>query len=81
MLFNLKLILIKAIAFFLFTISLNFNNQAFAATTSLTCPKNMALIQCGNFRIGSDDKYQEEKSVNNVKVTDFLYRLLSGNQR
>jgi formylglycine-generating enzyme required for sulfatase activity len=71
MISNFKLILITAIAFLFFAISLTFNNQAFAATTSLTCPENMALIQGGTFRIGSDNEYQEEKSANNVKVTDF----------
>jgi sulfatase modifying factor 1 len=68
MIFNLRLILIALLSF---TISLTFNNPVLAATTNLTYPENMALIQGGNFRIGSDNEYQEEKSANNVKVTDF----------
>lgn len=67
------LVLIGAIATFLFTFPLCFNGQALAET--LTCPPNMALIQGGLFRIGSDEHYAEEKSADKVTVTDFCIDL------
>ena len=64
-----NLLAIAAIALVLFTTSFSFNSQALAE--NLTCPDNMAAITGGTFRMGSDEFYKEEKSVNQVKVSDF----------
>jgi formylglycine-generating enzyme required for sulfatase activity len=66
---NFILFVIGAIAFFLWAISPTINHNALAAT--ITCPENMALIQGGTFRMGSDDHYEDEKSADKVTVTDF----------
>jgi formylglycine-generating enzyme required for sulfatase activity len=66
---NFILVVIAAITFFLWVISPTVNHNTLAAT--ITYPENMALIQRGTFRIGSDDHYAEEKSANQVTVTDF----------
>lgn len=56
-------------ALFLLAIPLTLKQDAVASTVN--CPENMAFIHGGTFRMGSDNHYVEEKSVDKVKVTDF----------
>jgi formylglycine-generating enzyme required for sulfatase activity len=57
----------------LITILLSFMmaNPVALADSALICPSDMALIQGGTFRIGADQFYPEEQSVEDVTVTQF----------
>ena len=67
-----RVALIKyGMSFVLVLLSLMMANQPALAASMPNCPADMALIQGGTFRMGSDQFYPEEKSAEDVTVTSF----------